>query len=176
MKTRLLYRYCVVVLLAGAASAFAASVRYKTASIDEAGQIHILTTAAKEIVPPKFKDQVAFTQQSISPNSKIVGWLELYPYPQPPEITYVPDPIPQCLVLYQNGRALHRFRTDQIFWDWHFWSGGTQVAYVTGPTHGGGGQAILRDVASGRILQRWYPPNTDSPETSPPVWVKGLRY
>jgi len=76
------------------------------------------------------------------------------------------------LVLYQQGHVIRRFTTDQTFWDWKFRNGGKQVAYATGPTHGGASQCLLRDISSGRVVARWMVTESGPP----PAWAKDLHF
>lgn len=144
--------------------------RYRSATVDATGQLHIMLASGREVLPKRIKNQVAFGEASVSPNHKTVGWLAYYPYPG---VSYNKvDPIPQSLVLYQSGRILHTFPTGQIFWSWEFLNGGSQVAYSTGPTHGGGGECVLRDVQTGSVLAQWFPER----DSDQPIWTKGLRF
>lgn len=144
---------------------------YKSTFIDQSGRLHILVASNRDILAPMQKEQVGFETPSLSPDGKTVGWLELYPFPRPDPADYDPGPIPGFLTLYRDGRILHRYGTVQVFWDWHFWRGGSEVAYSVGPTHGGATEVLLRDVTSGKVLARWIPTEAD-----PPDWAKGLHY
>jgi hypothetical protein len=74
-------------------------------------------------------------------------------------------------VLYRAGRVIQNFPTEQTFWDWQFQDGGKRVAYSTGPTHGGAAQCVLRDVDTGKIVDRWLP--KEGPDAPP--WAVTLR-
>ena len=75
------------------------------------------------------------------------------------------------LVIFRAGRVIHTFTTEQMFWDWQFQDGGKQVAYSTGPTHGGAAECMLRDVVSGRTISRWRVKGGEDP----PSWAQALR-
>ena len=136
----------------------AAAATYTSVSVDGRAQLHIFTSTGGEMQPKKSPDQTGFDSPLISPDRHTVGWLVLY------------DSIAGKLVLYRDGRVLHTFDTDQVFWDWQFQENGTRVAYSTGPTHGGAAECVLRDVDSGRIVARW----TVGTGT-PPGWARDLR-
>ncbi len=131
-----------------AISITAATPVYRSVSVDSAGQLHIVLNNGREVLPPKAEGQVAFGKPTISPDRRTVGWLVLYAYSQG-------EPIAGSLVLYRGGRVIHRFKTEQTFWDWQFQDVGKRVAYCTGPTHGGAAECILRDVESGKVVADW---------------------
>ena len=91
-------------------------------------------------------------------------------YPDP-TITYYKAQIGGSLVIFRAGRVIHTFTTEQVFWDWQFQDGGKQVAYSTGPTHGGAAECVLRDVESGRTIGRWRVKEGQAP----PSWAQTLR-
>lgn len=144
--------------------------KYSSARIDGSGQLHIVLNAGREITPRRLKDQVAFSNASISPDHKTIGWLA--DFPDPGASLNKTSPIAGLLVLYRNGRLLHTFTTDQVFWDWRFVAFGGKIAYSTGPMHGGASECVLRDVTSGAIVARW---KVDS-GTLEPAWAKSLRF
>jgi len=142
---------------------------YSSVSVDQSGQLHIVLDSGREILPQKTPGQVSFDNPMISPDGRTVGWLVMYP---DPTITYYQGAqIPGKLVIYRAGHILHTFTTEQVFWDWQFQDGGKRVAYSTGPTHGGAAQCVLRDVDSGRTLDRWWVKQG----SEPPVWAQTLR-
>ncbi|MGB7761167.1 MAG: hypothetical protein WBL61_15145 [Bryobacteraceae bacterium] len=155
--------------LLAALSLFASGPVYRSVSVDESGQLHIVLDSGKEILTPKTPGQVSFGSPLISPDSRTVGWLAMYP--DPGAIHYVRDPIPGKLVLVRAGRVLHTFTTEQTFWDWQFQDGGKRVAYSTGPTHGGASECVLRDVRSGAIVARWQVRSG----SEAPAWARNLR-
>jgi hypothetical protein len=142
---------------------------YRSVSVDQSGQLHIVLDSGKEILPPKTPGQVSFDSPMISFDGRTVGWLVMYP---DPTITdYQGAQIPGRLVIYRAGRVLHTFTTEQMFWDWQFQDGGKRVAYSTGPTHGGAAECVLRDVDSGRTLAHWWVKQG----SDPPAWAETLR-
>jgi len=143
---------------------------YQSVRVDGKGQLHIVPGSGKEILPAKISGQVSFGDAAISPDGRTVGWLILYP---DPTVTYYKGAeLAGGLALYRAGRVVHVFRTDETFYDWQFRDGGKQVAYSTGPTHGGAAECVLREAGSGRIVATW----PVRQESEPPGWAKGLRY
>ena len=141
---------------------------YRAASIDDSGQLHITLNNGNEVLPPRLHGQAAFSSPGISADHRTVGWLAQYPNPFSEARR---DLLSGALVLYRNGRILHRFDTDQIFWDWHFQDGGKRVAYSTGPTHRGAAECVLIDASSGKVIARW----SVTPNGTPPGWAEPLR-
>ena len=138
-------------LLAAALPLSLRATEYRSVSVDQSGQLHIVLDSGKEILPPKVRGQVSFGDPVISPDRRTIGWLVMYP---DPTITYYQGAeVPLKLIIYQAGRVLHTFTTEQVFWDWQFQDGGKRVAYSTGPTHGGAAECVLRDVESGRTVR-----------------------
>lgn len=146
----------------------ASNTAYRAVSIDGTGQLHITLEDGTQVLAPKLHDQVAFESAAISADHQTVGWLA--DYPDPTYENYVASPIAGALVLYRNGRILQKFFTGQIFWDWQFQEGGKRVAYSTGPTHGEASECVLRDVVSGRVIDRW----AATPGGKPPSWAEAL--
>ncbi len=138
--------------------------QYRTVSIDDRGTLHIGLDSGKTIEAPKFPGQTAFAKAAIAADHRTIGWLAIYP-------NETIGPIAGRLVLYRSGRVLHSFATEQVFWDWQFRDGGKQVAYSTGPTHGGAAECVLRDVDSGRVVARWQTRSGGEP----PDWAKNLH-
>src|SRR5438270_7739555 len=84
---------------------------YRSASVDQRGQLHIVLDNGKEILPPKIRDQSAFGSPSISPDGRTVGWLVMYP---DPTVTYYKGAqLAGKLVIYRAGSVLHTFTTAQ---------------------------------------------------------------
>jgi len=90
---------CALVWLA-LASASAAVETYGKAEVDPGGgQLRIVTTYGREIVPPKDREQAGFEKPAISGDRTAVGWLALYPN------CWTSYPIPLKLVVYANGKV-----------------------------------------------------------------------
>jgi hypothetical protein len=142
---------------------------YRAVSVDGSGQLHITLEDGRQVLAPKLQDQVAFQSPLISPDHQTVGWL--VEYPDPSYAHSQANPIAGSLILYRNGRVVQKFSAGQVFWDWQFQESGKQVAYSTGPTHGGATECVLRDVVSGRVISRW----AVTPGGKPPNWAEALR-
>jgi hypothetical protein len=148
----------------------AKTTQYRSALVDEKGQLHVALISGGETLPPKFHNQVAFGEALLSQDRRTVGWLAYYAYPG--DSDHAADPIPGRLVLYRYGHVLRSFTTEQVFWSWRFAHRDHDVAYCTGPTHGGGGECELRDITSGHLLARWFPDG----KGNPPVWARDLHF
>jgi hypothetical protein len=147
----------------------AADPEYRSVSVDQSGQLHIVLNSKVEIQPLKAPGQVSFSDPAISTDRRTVGWLEEYP---DPTITYYAGAtLPFRLVIYRTGRVLHTFTTEQVFWDWQFQDGGKRIAYSIGPTHGGAAECVLRDVDSGDTVAHWWVKQG----RQPPSWAQKLR-
>jgi hypothetical protein len=167
-RMELLSRRTVLACSLSMVAAASAEPSYRSVSLDSAGRLHIELENGGTIEPPLAPGQVSFGDPAVSPDRQTVGWLVLYPYPEEENR----EPIAGGLVLYRNRRVVHRFTTEQVFWDWHFQDGGKRVAYSTGPTHGGAAECVLRDVATGKVAARW----AVKGGTEPPDWARTLRY
>lgn len=148
----------------------AAAPDYRSATVDQTGQLHIITGSGEEIRPQKIHGQIAFDSPQISPDRRTVGWLVMYPAPTPDGGESTEAPIAGELAIYRDGRIIHTFTTNQIFWDWQFQHQGRRVAYSTGPTHGGAAECVLRELDSGRIVAHW---RVES--GAAPAWARDLR-
>jgi hypothetical protein len=143
--------------------------RYSSVRIDDMGQLHIMTEEGREITPLRTASQVSFGSPALSPDRRTVGWLVEYDSSKLLGVPY--DPIAGELVLYKNGRIVHRFDADPVIWDWKFVNGGSRIAYTIGPLHGNPSGCVLRDAFSGRVIKRWfYDENAELPD-----WATGIR-
>lgn len=149
-----------------ACALWAAGPLYRSATVDANGQLHIVLDSGREILAPKLKAQIAFDSPMLSPDRRTIGWLALYPEPYSAGKTLAGN-----LVLYRGGAIFRRFDTGQVFWDWQFQDGGKRVAYSTGPTHGGAAECFLRDVDTGKILDKW----DVKGGKAAPEWAASLR-
>jgi hypothetical protein len=138
---------------------------YRSAVVDDKGQLHIKLASGKEILPPKANGQASFGDTWISPDGRTVGWLVMYPYPDPEQAWR--GPLGGALVLYRGGRVLHTFKAGQPIWAWEFEDGGKRVAYREAPMHGGSQTCFLGDVDSGRIIAEWW----NGSEGQQPEWA-----
>ena len=163
----------VVSLLLASQSSFAADI-YVQASIDQAGQLRIVTGNGREIVPRKDAEQVGFEKPAISEDRGSVGWLALYPN------CCTSYPIPLKLMVLSNGRMRTFTGNGLPVWLWSFQSSGKRVAFRQETVHGGlGTHYELRDVATGRLIATYNP--AVGPDNQPlaiqdvPTWVEELN-
>jgi hypothetical protein len=126
--------------------------------------IHILRGDGTEFVAPREVSpvplantdgmQVSVEAPVIAEDGRSVGWLVNFPN------CCTSDPIPLVLVIYRNGQILRRIRPSvlQALFEGVFVDGGSRVAYYSDTMHGGWGRRCeLREVASGKLLDEWYP-------------------
>ena len=163
----------VVSLLLASQSSFAADI-YVQASIDQAGQLRIVTRNGREIVPTRDSEQVGFATPAISQDGGAVGWLALYPN------CCTSYPIPLKLMVLSNGRMRTFTGNGLPVWQWSFQSSGKRVAFRQETVHGGiGTHYELRDVATGRLIATHNP--TVGPDNQPlaiqdvPAWVEAVN-
>lgn len=148
---------------------------YEKAQIDNNGQLHVVTTDNRDILPSKrefklrgeLKKQVAFSHPIISEDKTMVGWLAEYPN------CCTSYPIPLELVIYRNGKIVRIFNENELpIWTWKFAAKGTQVGFHQETVHGGGGLHYeLREIISGRLIQRY----EGEPAPDAPAWVQDLK-
>ena len=148
---------------------------YIRATVDERGQLRILTSNAREIVLQKDSEHVEFDEITISEDRHSVGWLALYP-----NLT-TSYPIPLALKIYSGG-DMHEFTGINLpVSSWHFTAGGKQVAYRQETLHGGFGiHYELREVATGRLIAEYDPEyGSDNRlleiQKNVPKWVEELN-
>ena len=104
----------VILAALSIATRVGAQTSYKSASIDNAQRLRLVTTAGKTIIPPKDSGQVGFESAFISDDRRSVGWLALYPNCC---TTY---PIPQKLVVRTPGRVRVFDGSGFPIWRWAF--------------------------------------------------------
>jgi hypothetical protein len=143
---------------------------YQSVRLDSAGQLAITLSSGTVLSPPRLQDQVSFSQPVISDDHQTVAWLADYADPSASQGSS--DRIAGRLVVYRAGHVLRTFRTDQVFWSWHFIDQDRDIAFCTGPTHGGASGCELHRIATGHLKARW---DTHS-VGDPPPWLHGLEY
>jgi hypothetical protein len=157
---------CAAVLVTARAG-FAAQEMYLGAEIDQQGQLHIVTSQGREIVPDKEEDQVGFDKAAISADRRAVGWLALFPN------CCTSYPIPLKLVIHVNGRQQTFSGIGLPVWRWAFSEDGNQVAFQQETVHGGlGVHYELRDISTGHLVSEYNPDREEPGE--PPAWVRAL--
>ena len=162
----------VILALLSQSAAFAADT-YVQATINEAGQLRIVTAAGQTIEPTKEPEQVGFAKPLISSDGGAVGWLAEYPN------CCTSYPIPLKLMILTNGSVRAYTGTGLPVWHWKFEAGGRQFSFRQETVHGGlGVHYELRDVTSGRLLAAYDPPvgrdNQPLPRQNVPKWVADL--
>ena len=165
---RLFDLVAVVGIVAG--SSRAQGQTYQSVQLDSAGQLSITLTSGTGLRPPRLQDQVSFSQPLISGDHQTVAWLVNYADPSAAQGSA--DRIAGRLVLYRAGHVLRSFNTDQTFRSWQFVNRDRDIAFCTGPTHGGASGCELHRSGSGHLQARW---DTHSPG-DPPLWVQGMEY
>ena len=151
---------------------FAADI-YIRATVDQDGQLRILTAGGQTLEPTKEREQVRFANPQISPDGGAVGWLAEYPN------CCTSYPIPLKLMILANGSVRTFTGTGLPVWRWGFQARGTRVAFRQETVHGGLGVYYeLRDVATGRLLAEYDPvvgpDNQVLPTQNVPPWVAEL--
>ena len=165
-----IYKTVTAVLCLTAVVAQAGAQTYRSVSVDSAGQLMVKQSAGTILKVPHLRGQVSFGQPAISNDHRTLGWLANYDNPTTPPGSA--DPIAGRLVLYRAGRVLRTYRTDQLFWSWQFAQNGKDVAFCTGPAHGGAETCELFRIGSGYRMAKW----SAHAAGEPPPWVKGLSY
>jgi len=127
---------------------------FRSAFIDERGQLHLAYAAGADIVATKRAHQLSFEQPRVSGDHHTVGWLETY---QDPGSTAFATPIADSLIVYRAGRIVRIISTPQVFWSWRFANRDEDIVSCTGPTHGGATDCTTRSIATGLVKARWSP-------------------
>lgn len=136
----------------------------------DAGNVHFLFSDGDEFTPPKNLTnsqgrQVGADSAKIAGDGQTIGWLATFPN------CCTSYPIPMALVIYKLRHPVRRIESDQMIWRWMFVAGGSEVAFVQGPTHGTDiGDYKLCDTKTGKLLSNLYGPLSDNS----PKWAKAL--
>ncbi len=159
----------ILILALWAASGLAASApRYRSAAVDAKGRLHIVSEAGKETVLSKTRDQTSFGDPTISPDRQTVIWKVMA---RDPTRNYFSE-LPFALAVFRNGRVLHIFATEPILSDWQFEDAGERIAYATGSLDGFARESFLREVVSGRIIEKW----SVGDGGAPPEWARAFDF
>ncbi len=165
-----LVRQIVILLGIAAASSRGQSQTYRALSLDQTGQLSITLESGTVESPPKLPDQVSFSQPLLSGDRRTVAWLANYADPSASQGSS--QTITGRLVLYSASHVIRSFGTDQVFWSLQFVNQDRDIAFCTGPTHGGATVCELHRIASGHLRAKWDPHSAGDL----PPWVKGLTY
>jgi|GEM_PF-935372 len=135
-----------------------------SAVVGKDGLVHIRRgdgtefVAPRETSPVRLADtddmQVSVEAPVIAKDGRTVGWLANFPN------CCTSYPIPLVIVIYRDGGILRRIRpsVELPIWKWIFADAGSRVAYYSETVHSGmGRRSELREVASGKLLDEWYP-------------------
>jgi hypothetical protein len=136
----------------------------------DAGNVHFLFSDGDEFTPPKNLTnsqgrQVGADSARIASDWQTIGWLATFPN------CCTSYPIPMALVSYKLRHPVRKIESDQMIWRWMFVAGGSEVAFVQGPTHGTDiGDYKLCDTKTSKLLSNLYGPLSDNS----PKWAKAL--
>jgi hypothetical protein len=152
----------------------AAADRYVGVSVDNLGQLRIVTSDGRTITIPKKDAQVGFEQIVISADGASIGWLELDTY------CCTSYPIPMRLVVYATAQRRTFTGSGLPIWRWSFTDGGKHIAFHQETVHGGLGiHYELREVSTGTLTAEFNPAvgadNQPLPNQDVPQWVKDLN-
>jgi hypothetical protein len=156
------------------ASVIASTGQYATATLDETGNVVIVTESGQRITPSKDEDQVGAAQVKVSPNLRSVGWLALYPF------CCTSYPLPLKLFVQNGGRLLTiNSSSGSPIWFWMFQNKGTRIAVREETPHGSKGTYyVLWDVRTGRRVTDYTPKYDANGNTiarpHEPKWVQAL--
>jgi hypothetical protein len=118
---------------------------------DPGGRVHVVDSDGNNVTPPLEKNQIDTTEAKIAGDKETVGWLVEFNVDD--GTSY---PIALSLVVYRDGKILHRFETTMVIAGWQFVEGGKQVAFYTTTLHGDSGAHYeLHDVTSGHLLAQY---------------------
>ncbi|MES2307006.1 MAG: carboxypeptidase-like regulatory domain-containing protein [Gemmatimonadota bacterium] len=157
------------------ASQASPGVRYRSATIDQRGELVIVSRQGRAIRVPKRGKQTSFGSPELSADSTAVAVPALFAN------CCTSYDIPLELVVYAAGRT-HRFTGDGLpIFQWGFVDGGRRVAFGQEPVHFGCEiHYELHDVASEKLVDSADVPEPCGQRPDPvigelPAWVAGLR-
>jgi hypothetical protein len=147
---------------------------YRSASIDAAGHLVIITANRRAVIVPKDGDQSSFAEPVLSPDRTAVGAQAEFPN------CCTSYDIPLQLVIYARGKV-HRFTGVGLpIFQWHFADDGRRVAFGQEPVHFGCSiHYELRDIDSERLIDSMDIPEPCGLDPDPkipkaPKWVEDL--
>ncbi len=125
---------------------------------DSNGRVHVVGGSGREVVLAKEKGQESVEAPVVADDNRTIGWQVNFPN------CCTSYPIPLSLVIYRNGRILHRLGNGMGVFQWRFLKGGEQVAYYTDTLHFNlAPKCTLVDVGSGKTLEIWERGDGDLP-------------
>jgi hypothetical protein len=126
------------------------------AYVDSDGGVQIVDGKGKNIKPLKEKGQVSCDSVSVAEDKETVGWLAQFPN------CCTSYPIGLTLVIWRSGKIIQRLGNGMVIARWHFVAGGKQAAFYANTVHGDlAPHYELRDLQTGRQLDKWDGPLTD---------------
>lgn len=151
---------------------FVSAPRYVRATVDQDGQLRILTGDGQAITIAKEDTQVGFEQIAISPDGASVGWVGLRGN------CCTAYPIPMRLVILHGSERRTFAGNEWPVFRWVFTNGGSRVAFKQAPVHGSGDHYEWHDVASGRLIAAYQPRYgmhfQELPNQTRPRWARVL--
>jgi hypothetical protein len=147
---------------AGPPGKAAGSERLTIEHIGGDGRVAITLSDGSTFVPLKEDYQAGVSEPAISDNRRAAGWLVEYWSP----FFHSGQSRPLKLVIYRPGKALRRFSARSMFWSWWFVDDGKQVGYCENFPHPFGAPPLceLRDIKTGRRIDRYVPKGDQPPE------------
>ena len=167
---RLPVLFCVIACLSANAAAGPAVTK---AFIDTNGSVHIVTSDGRDhtITPAKWQNGGGFTDVSVAPDGRTVGWVVnqmLAPFEGGTNYAY---PVGADVDVWRDGKVIRKFGTGLIQ-DWIFLKNGEEIAIHTDPSHGRQSYDCTRyDVRTGKELEHW---SLDRKDYVVPDWAKPL--
>ena len=125
---------------------------------DSNGRVHVVAGSGREVVLAKEKGQESVEAPVVASDNRTVGWQVNFPN------CCTSYPIPLMLVIYRDGRILHRLGNGMGVFQWRFLKGGEQVAYLTDTLHFNiAPKCTLVDVGTGKTIGTWSRGDGDLP-------------
>jgi len=115
-------------------------------------KVHIVLANGRRFDVVSEQDQLGVEDIKVAQDGRTVGWLVRYSDSNGASF----DSLTGKLVIWREGKVLHRFDTDQVFYSWSFFNNGIQVGYHTGPVHGEkASHCELHNVSDGVLVETW---------------------
>lgn len=160
----------LIFLIAGIVPAHAEQARVVRAYGDHYGAVHIIRSDGKETIISKHRGATGVDDVKIAPDGQTVGWLIDWPNPEKYRSW---ETLPMTLAIWRKGKIIRMFDVDDIFYGWAFWNSAEQIAYNDGPLHGNTPNFELHDIATGRLIERFYDDDSVDP-AKVPAWVNAI--
>ena len=168
-------RLFIVLCLVARAAFAATSPAVKNAFVDGKGSVHIVTEDGREqtINPEKWQEGGGFTDISVTPDGRTVGWVAnqmLTPLEGGTNYEYA---VGVSIDVWRDGQVIQRLSPDAfVIREWIFLKNGEEVAVHTAPTHGTDFFGCTQfDVRTGKNLAHW---SIDRRNYVVPEWAKPL--